>query len=38
VLYGRGACDMKGSLAAMITATEGFLDVPTRSTKAPSPS
>jgi succinyl-diaminopimelate desuccinylase len=26
-LYGRGACDMKGSLAAMITATEGFLDV-----------
>jgi len=24
-LYGRGACDMKGSLAAMITATEGFL-------------
>ncbi len=27
VLYGRGACDMKGSLAAMITATEGFLAV-----------
>ncbi|WP_058558050.1 succinyl-diaminopimelate desuccinylase [Thiohalocapsa sp. ML1] len=26
-LYGRGACDMKGSLAAMITATEGFLAV-----------
>ena len=25
LLYGRGACDMKGSLAAMITATEGFL-------------
>jgi succinyl-diaminopimelate desuccinylase len=24
-LYGRGSCDMKGSLAAMITATEGFL-------------
>jgi len=24
-LYGRGASDMKGSLAAMITATEGFL-------------
>jgi len=24
-LYGRGAGDMKGSLAAMITATEGFL-------------
>jgi len=24
-LYGRGACDMKGCLAAMITATEGFL-------------
>jgi len=24
-LYGRGACDMKGALAAMITATEGFL-------------
>jgi len=24
-LYGRGACDMKGSLAAMITATEAFL-------------
>jgi succinyl-diaminopimelate desuccinylase len=27
ILYGRGACDMKGSLAAMITATEGFLAV-----------
>ncbi|WP_295885214.1 succinyl-diaminopimelate desuccinylase [uncultured Thiohalocapsa sp.] len=27
VLYGRGACDMKGALAAMITATEGFLAV-----------
>lgn len=25
LLYGRGACDMKGSLAAMITATEEFL-------------
>lgn len=25
LLYGRGACDMKGSLAAMITATERFL-------------
>lgn len=25
LLYGRGACDMKGSLAAMITATEGFV-------------
>lgn len=25
LLYGRGACDMKGSLAAMITATEDFL-------------
>jgi len=25
LLYGRGACDMKGSLAAMITATEGFI-------------
>jgi succinyl-diaminopimelate desuccinylase len=25
VLYGRGACDMKGSLAAMITATEAFV-------------
>jgi succinyl-diaminopimelate desuccinylase len=25
VLYGRGACDMKGSLAAMITATEAFI-------------
>lgn len=25
-LYGRGAADMKGSLAAMITATERFLD------------
>jgi succinyl-diaminopimelate desuccinylase len=24
-LYGRGACDMKGSLAAMITATERFV-------------
>lgn len=24
-LYGRGACDMKGSLAAMITATEDFV-------------
>jgi succinyl-diaminopimelate desuccinylase len=24
-LYGRGACDMKGSLAAMVTATEAFL-------------
>ena len=27
LLYGRGACDMKGALAAMITATEGFLAV-----------
>jgi succinyl-diaminopimelate desuccinylase len=27
LLFGRGACDMKGSLAAMITATEGFLAV-----------
>ncbi|MBK1631256.1 succinyl-diaminopimelate desuccinylase [Thiohalocapsa halophila] len=27
ILYGRGACDMKGALAAMITATEGFLAV-----------
>lgn len=26
VLYGRGAADMKGSLAAMITACEGFLE------------
>ncbi len=26
VLYGRGAADMKGSLAAMITATECFLE------------
>ena len=25
VLYGRGACDMKGSLAAMVTATEAFI-------------
>jgi succinyl-diaminopimelate desuccinylase len=25
LLYGRGACDMKGSLAAMITATEHFV-------------
>jgi succinyl-diaminopimelate desuccinylase len=25
LLYGRGACDMKGSLAAMITATEDFV-------------
>ncbi len=25
LLYGRGACDMKGSLAAMITASERFL-------------
>ena len=25
LLYGRGACDMKGSLAAMITATENFV-------------
>jgi succinyl-diaminopimelate desuccinylase len=25
MLYGRGACDMKGSLAAMITATEAFI-------------
>jgi succinyl-diaminopimelate desuccinylase len=25
MLYGRGACDMKGALAAMITATEGFV-------------
>ena len=25
MLYGRGACDMKGSLAAMITATESFV-------------
>ncbi len=25
LLYGRGACDMKGSLAAMITATEQFV-------------
>jgi succinyl-diaminopimelate desuccinylase len=25
VLYGRGACDMKGALAAMITATESFV-------------
>ncbi|NCC26707.1 MAG: succinyl-diaminopimelate desuccinylase [Gammaproteobacteria bacterium] len=24
-LFGRGACDMKGSLAAMITAVEGFV-------------
>ncbi len=27
-LYGRGACDMKGSLAAMVTATEEFLAAP----------
>ncbi|WP_295542561.1 succinyl-diaminopimelate desuccinylase [uncultured Thiohalocapsa sp.] len=27
MLHGRGACDMKGALAAMITATEGFLAV-----------
>jgi len=26
LLYGRGACDMKGSLAAMVTATEDFLE------------
>lgn len=26
LLYGRGAADMKGSLAAMLTATERFLD------------
>ena len=26
MLYGRGAADMKGSLAAMITATERFLN------------
>jgi succinyl-diaminopimelate desuccinylase len=25
MLYGRGACDMKGSLAAMVTATEQFI-------------
>ena len=25
-LYGRGAADMKGSLAAMVTATEAFID------------
>jgi len=25
MLYGRGACDMKGSLAAMVTATERFI-------------
>ena len=25
LIYGRGACDMKGSLAAMITATEDFI-------------
>ena len=25
LLYGRGACDMKGSLAAMVTATEQFV-------------
>ena len=25
LLYGRGACDMKGSLAAMVTATEQFI-------------
>ncbi|MEA3276405.1 MAG: succinyl-diaminopimelate desuccinylase [Pseudomonadota bacterium] len=25
LLYGRGACDMKGALAAMITATEAFV-------------
>jgi succinyl-diaminopimelate desuccinylase len=25
MLYGRGACDMKGSLAAMVTAVEGFV-------------
>ena len=25
LLYGRGACDMKGELAAMITATEAFV-------------
>ena len=27
VLYGRGACDMKGSLAAMVTATERFIEM-----------
>lgn len=26
-LYGRGAADMKGSLAAMVTAVSGFLDI-----------
>jgi succinyl-diaminopimelate desuccinylase len=26
MLYGRGACDMKGALAAMITATEAFVE------------
>ena len=26
LLYGRGACDMKGSLAAMITACEAFIE------------
>jgi succinyl-diaminopimelate desuccinylase len=30
MLYGRGACDMKGSLAAMITATTDFLQAHTR--------
>jgi succinyl-diaminopimelate desuccinylase len=25
LLYGRGACDMKGALAAMVTATEAFV-------------
>ncbi|MGN7611692.1 succinyl-diaminopimelate desuccinylase [Magnetococcales bacterium HHB-1] len=27
IIYGRGACDMKGGLAAMITAVENFLDL-----------
>jgi succinyl-diaminopimelate desuccinylase len=27
MLYGRGACDMKGSIAAMITAAEAFVEV-----------
>jgi acetylornithine deacetylase/succinyl-diaminopimelate desuccinylase-like protein len=32
MLYGRGAADMKGSLAAMITATEQFVvDFPIKS-------
>ncbi len=26
LLYGRGACDMKGSIAAMVTACERFID------------